>query len=180
MGVPKNLGVRGRHLSRLRRPFWAPLAAILDFAGGAALQAVSECPLRRQAGIFYIFFTTFYFLPKLIFDQEFFLTNLYFQRFSTNTFNQKIIYTKFFLDRSFINQIFNSNENNLIFFVAQCTDENNYCQYWSSIGECQKNPAYMLVKCKKSCKVCTGKKIPNQSFYHEIELTTLKRVSAKQ
>ena len=27
-----------------RRPFWGPLAAILDFAGGAALQAVRECP----------------------------------------------------------------------------------------------------------------------------------------
>ena len=42
---------RGRPLSRPRRPFWGPLAAILDFAGGAALQAVSACPLHRQAGI---------------------------------------------------------------------------------------------------------------------------------
>ena len=32
---------------RLLLPFWGPLAAILDFAGGAALQAVSERPLRR-------------------------------------------------------------------------------------------------------------------------------------
>ena len=38
---------RGRHLSRPRRPFWGPLAAILGFAGVAALQAVSERPLRR-------------------------------------------------------------------------------------------------------------------------------------
>ena len=38
---------RGRHLSRPPLPFWGPLAAILDFAGGAALQAVSERPLRR-------------------------------------------------------------------------------------------------------------------------------------
>ena len=37
----------GNHLSRPRQPFWGPLAAILDFAGGAALQAVSECPQRR-------------------------------------------------------------------------------------------------------------------------------------
>ena len=36
-----------RHLSRPRPPFWGPLAAILDFAGSAALQAVSERPLRR-------------------------------------------------------------------------------------------------------------------------------------
>ena len=28
---------RGRHISRPRPPFWGPLAAILDFAGGAAL-----------------------------------------------------------------------------------------------------------------------------------------------
>ena len=32
-------------------PFWGPMAAILDFAGGAALQAVSKRPLRREAGI---------------------------------------------------------------------------------------------------------------------------------
>ena len=38
---------RGRHLSRPFRPFWGPLVAILDFAGGAAVQAVSKCPLRR-------------------------------------------------------------------------------------------------------------------------------------
>ena len=34
-------------LSRPRRPFWGPLAPIFDFAGCAALQAVSECPRRR-------------------------------------------------------------------------------------------------------------------------------------
>ena len=55
---------RGRPVSRPHRPFWGPLGAILDFAGGAvlqavwrcrrcdvagsaALQAVDECPLRR-------------------------------------------------------------------------------------------------------------------------------------
>ena len=49
---------RGRHLSRPPLPFWGPLAAILDFAGGAALQAVSERPLRRQAGINFLFSST--------------------------------------------------------------------------------------------------------------------------
>ena len=34
---------RGRHLSRPRRPFWAPLVAILYFAGSAALKGVSKC-----------------------------------------------------------------------------------------------------------------------------------------
>ena len=42
---------RGRHLSRPCQPFRGPLPAILDFAGGAGLQAVSKCPLHRQAGI---------------------------------------------------------------------------------------------------------------------------------
>ena len=43
--------LRGTYLSRPRRPFWGPLAAILEFAGGAALQALSECPRFRLAGI---------------------------------------------------------------------------------------------------------------------------------
>ena len=34
---------RDKHLSRPRQPFWGPLAAILGFAGGAALQAVRHC-----------------------------------------------------------------------------------------------------------------------------------------
>ena len=38
---------RGRHLSRPRWPFWSLLLAILDYAGVAALQAVSEWPWRR-------------------------------------------------------------------------------------------------------------------------------------
>ena len=42
---------RVRHISRPRQPFWGPLAAILDFVGGAVLQAVSECPRHCKAGI---------------------------------------------------------------------------------------------------------------------------------
>ena len=42
---------RGRYLSRLCLPFLGPVGAILNFAGGAALQVVNECPRRRQAGI---------------------------------------------------------------------------------------------------------------------------------
>ena len=38
---------RDKFLSRPRQPFWGPLAAILDFEGVAALQAVSECPRRH-------------------------------------------------------------------------------------------------------------------------------------
>ena len=39
-GVHKDLGFNPF-------PFWVPLVAIFVFAGGAALQAVSECPRRR-------------------------------------------------------------------------------------------------------------------------------------
>jgi len=36
-----------------------------------------------------------------------------------------------------------------------CTDDNQNCEYWASVGECEANPAYMLVNCRKSCGVCT-------------------------
>lgn len=32
-------------------------------------------------------------------------------------------------------------------------DENAWCPYWARIGECSKNPAYMLYRCQTSCKV---------------------------
>ena len=40
-------GSPDRHLSRFPRPYWGPLAAILEFAGGAVLPAVSQCPPHR-------------------------------------------------------------------------------------------------------------------------------------
>ena len=36
-----------KHFERPHQPFLGPLAAILDFAGGSALQAVNECHQRR-------------------------------------------------------------------------------------------------------------------------------------
>ena len=36
----------------------------------------------------------------------------------------------------------------------QCSDNHKYCSYWSKIGECGKNPSWMLVNCKKSCQQC--------------------------
>ena len=41
ISVQKTLG---KPLSRTNRPFWGPSVTILDFADGAALQGVSECP----------------------------------------------------------------------------------------------------------------------------------------
>jgi hypothetical protein len=31
-------------------------------------------------------------------------------------------------------------------------DENGNCAYWASVGECEKNPGYMLYRCQTSCR----------------------------
>ncbi|XP_046857487.1 protein Red-like [Xenia sp. Carnegie-2017] len=36
-----------------------------------------------------------------------------------------------------------------------CQDENKNCPGWAKLGECQKNPLWMQVYCKKSCDVCS-------------------------
>lgn len=43
-----------------------------------------------------------------------------------------------------------------------CYDRHPQCEYWASIGECSKNPKYMVKQsmggdgsCRKACKVCT-------------------------
>jgi hypothetical protein len=33
-----------------------------------------------------------------------------------------------------------------------CTDSNNACAYWASIGECARNPGYMSTSCCSSCR----------------------------
>ena len=42
---------RGVHLFRPCQLFWGPQSGHFRLSGIAALQAVSECPLRRKAGI---------------------------------------------------------------------------------------------------------------------------------
>ncbi|CAL4094757.1 unnamed protein product [Meganyctiphanes norvegica] len=37
---------------------------------------------------------------------------------------------------------------------SSCEDTNNFCSDWASKGQCQSNPAYMHVHCKKSCNKC--------------------------
>lgn len=37
---------------------------------------------------------------------------------------------------------------------ALCDDNNLECPQWKNLGECTKNPAYMLAYCKLSCGVC--------------------------
>lgn len=43
----------------------------------------------------------------------------------------------------------------LKFFQTSCFNENECCGPWSAKGECQKNPVYMNVWCKASCRQCT-------------------------
>jgi glutathione peroxidase-family protein len=50
-------------------------------------------------------------------------------------------------------------------------DTHDNCAYWASIGECTKNPGYMLTNCKKSCNVnsASDEKPPFNSFYDIVE-----------
>jgi len=43
---------------------------------------------------------------------------------------------------------------------TDCTDEDENCPKWAAIGECQRNPVFMVGSpdyygtCRKSCNVC--------------------------
>lgn len=43
----------------------------------------------------------------------------------------------------------------------ECRDQNPSCSHWAAVGECEKNPLYMVGSygsvghCRKSCKVCS-------------------------
>lgn len=41
-----------------------------------------------------------------------------------------------------------------IISLSACEDLNEHCAFWSGVDECNINPNYMLVYCKKSCGVC--------------------------
>jgi hypothetical protein len=40
--------------------------------------------------------------------------------------------------------------------ATNCKDDSPYCPIWETGGECTKNPSYMLVFCKMSCKACAA------------------------
>ncbi|KAF6256843.1 hypothetical protein COO60DRAFT_1471072 [Scenedesmus sp. NREL 46B-D3] len=40
--------------------------------------------------------------------------------------------------------------------AADCEDEDSNCGAWARNGECQKNPAFMMASCRRSCKACGG------------------------
>ncbi|XP_047494103.1 zinc metalloproteinase nas-4-like [Penaeus chinensis] len=43
-----------------------------------------------------------------------------------------------------------------------CADNNQFCDTWAAMGECNKNPTWMNVNCKKACKQC-GKECPDHN-----------------
>ncbi|KAK9292155.1 hypothetical protein L1049_020114 [Liquidambar formosana] len=51
-------------------------------------------------------------------------------------------------------------EEKILFELDECTDEDENCPRWASVGECQRNPTYMIGSpdyygtCRKSCNAC--------------------------
>lgn len=45
-----------------------------------------------------------------------------------------------------------------VIFLGDCSDTYNTkdCKIWAEFGHCDKNPSFMLLNCKRSCKVCSG------------------------
>lgn len=45
---------------------------------------------------------------------------------------------------------------------GECVDEDEHCPKWAAVGECEKNPVYMVGSensdgfCRKSCGVCSS------------------------
>ena len=37
----------------------------------------------------------------------------------------------------------------------KCKDQNPSCADWARSGQCDANPAFMLISCRKACKACT-------------------------
>lgn len=35
-----------------------------------------------------------------------------------------------------------------------CLDKNDNCSWWAEIGECYKNPGFLIQNCPKACKYC--------------------------
>ena len=49
------------------------------------------------------------------------------------------------------------NDNNVDNNVdINCIDEHENCKGWAKVGECEANPKYMLVSCRRSCNVCNS------------------------
>lgn len=44
--------------------------------------------------------------------------------------------------------------NTLYLLFLECQDRHESCPVWAEMGECGKNPFYMLAHCHMSCQVC--------------------------
>ncbi|XP_072021870.1 uncharacterized protein [Amphiura filiformis] len=53
---------------------------------------------------------------------------------------------------------------NLRMDCRACVNDNDHCDYWAGIGECDKNPGYMHNNCQKSCGICNDYVIPRHCF----------------
>ena len=62
-----------------------------------------------------------------------------------------------------------------IFFVTidYCINEHVHCHDWATIGECEKNPDYMLIACKKACHSCGNIWWYNHRIVHLSNFDTL-------
>src|SRR6056300_321953 len=43
--------------------------------------------------------------------------------------------------------------------LSVCEDKEQECGHWASLGECEKNPNYMLVNCPVSCDSCPKQRV---------------------
>ncbi|KAK4296112.1 hypothetical protein Pmani_031374 [Petrolisthes manimaculis] len=49
--------------------------------------------------------------------------------------------------------------------TAECADnDQQYCQIWADMGECESNPTWMNINCRKACRQC-GKECQDESVY---------------
>eukprot|EP00899_Mesostigma_viride_P013779 jgi/Mesvir1/22401/Mv17889-RA.1 len=39
--------------------------------------------------------------------------------------------------------------------ITSCVDQQELCATWAEMGECTKNPTFMSVSCRKSCRLCS-------------------------
>ena len=43
--------------------------------------------------------------------------------------------------------------------AGDCLDANEKCMEWAYFGECDKNPKYMHVSCRKACRLCRPRRL---------------------
>eukprot|EP00428_Durinskia_dybowskii_P086666 CAMPEP_0170423442 /NCGR_PEP_ID=MMETSP0117_2-20130122/37010_1 /TAXON_ID=400756 /ORGANISM="Durinskia baltica, Strain CSIRO CS-38" /LENGTH=268 /DNA_ID=CAMNT_0010682211 /DNA_START=17 /DNA_END=824 /DNA_ORIENTATION=+ len=55
--------------------------------------------------------------------------------------------------------------------TADCVDLGAQCEAWAKVGECKKNPYYMLLYCQRSCEACTSPATADNGFVKIRSLT---------